>query len=149
MILPPRPCLIGSQVNDLPVFSSSSSLAGSSTRLQFDALLRHAGLTPQDVSGYETEAESQLAVAAAVLTGKADCGPGVAAAASAMGLDFVPLGGERWDLVIPEAFLDDPRVISVQSLLQQTEFKKRIDALGGYETTLTGQKLELGVRLGA
>ena len=124
-------------------------LAGSSTRLQFDALLRHAGLTPQDVSGYETEAESQLAVAAAVLTGKADCGPGVAAAASAMGLDFVPLGGERWDLVIPEAFLDDPRVISVQSLLQQTEFKKRIDALGGYETTLTGQKLELGVRLGA
>ena len=124
-------------------------LAGSSTRLQFDALLRHAGLTPQDVSGYETEAESQLAVAAAVLTGKADCGPGVAAAASAMGLDFVPLGGERWDLVIPEAFLDDPRVISVQSLLQQTEFKKRIDALGGYKTTLTGQKLELGVRLGA
>ncbi len=124
-------------------------LAGSSTRLQFDALLRHAGLTPQDVSGYETEAESQLAVAAAVLTGKADCGPGVAAAASAMGLDFVPLGGERWDLVIPEAFLDDPRIISVQSLLQQTEFKKRIDALGGYETTLTGQKLELGVRLGA
>ena len=124
-------------------------LAGSSTRLQFDALLRHAGLTPQDVSGYETEAESQLAVAAAVLTGKADCGPGVAAAASAMGLDFVPLGGERWDLVIPEALLDDPRVISVQSLLQQTEFKKRIDALGGYETTLTGQKLELGVRLGA
>ena len=124
-------------------------LAGSSTRLQFDALLRHAGLTPQDVSGYESEAESQLAVAAAVLTGKADCGPGVAAAASAMGLDFVPLGGERWDLVIPEAFLDDPRVISVQSLLQQTEFKKRIDALGGYETTLTGQKLELGVRLGA
>ena len=111
--------------------------------------MRHAGLTPQDVSGYETEAESQLAVAAAVLTGKADCGPGVAAAASAMGLDFVPLGGERWDLVIPEAFLDDPRIISVQSLLQQTEFKKRIDALGGYETTLTGQKLELGVRLGA
>ena len=55
-------------------------------RLQFDALLRHAGLTPQDVSGYETEAESQLAVAAAVLTGKADCGPGVAAAASAMGV---------------------------------------------------------------
>ena len=124
-------------------------LAGSSTRLQFDALLRHAGLTPQDVSGYETEAESQLAVAAAVLTGKADCGPGVAAAASAMGLDFVPLGGERWDLVIPEAFLDDPRIISLQILLQQAEFKKRIAALGGYETTLTGQKLELGVRLGA
>ncbi|SCM72035.1 substrate-binding domain-containing protein [Desulfovibrio sp. 86] len=124
-------------------------LAGSSTRLQFDALLRHAGLTPQDVSGYETEVESQLAVAAAVLTGKADCGPGVAAAANAVGLDFVPLGGERWDLVIPRAFLDDPRVISVQTLLQQAAFKKRIAALGGYETTLTGQKLELGVRLGA
>ncbi len=124
-------------------------LAGSSTRIQFDALLRHAGLTPQDVLGYETEVESQLAVAAAVLTGKADCGPGVAAAASAMGLDFVPLGGERWDLVIPKAFLEDARVISAQTLLQQPEFKKRIASLGGYETNLTGQKLELGVRLGA
>ena len=124
-------------------------LAGSSTRMQFDALLRRAGLTPQDVSGYETEVESQLAVAAAVLTGKADCGPGVAAAARAMGLDFVSLGGERWDLVIPKAFLDDPRVINVQTLLQQHEFKKRIAALGGYEINLTGQKLELGVRLGA
>ena len=124
-------------------------LAGSSTRMQFDALLRRAGLTPQDVSGYETEVESQLAVAAAVLTGKADCGPGVAAAARAMGLDFVSLGGERWDLVIPKAFLDDPRVINVQTLLQQHEFKKRIASLGGYEINLTGQKLELGVRLGA
>ena len=122
---------------------------GASTRMQFDALMRHAKLTPQDISGYETEVESQLAVAAAVLTGKADCGPGVAAAARAVGLDFVPLGGERWDFVIPEAFLADPRVISVQSLLQQADFKKRLSALGGYKINLTGQKLELGVRLGA
>lgn len=123
--------------------------AGSSTRMQFDALLRHAGMTPQDVPGYENEVESQLAVAAAVLTGKADCGPGVAAAARAVGLDFIPLAGERWDLAVPEAFREDPRVVSVESLLQKPEFKKRLEALGGYNTRLTGQKLELGVRLGA
>ncbi|MDD4700690.1 MAG: substrate-binding domain-containing protein [Desulfovibrio sp.] len=122
---------------------------GSSTRIQFDALVRHAKLTPQDISGYETEVESQLAVAAAVLTGKADCGPGVAAAASIVGLDFVPMGGERWDLVIPEVFLADPRVLDVLGLLQQDAFKKRLSELGGYKINLTGQKLELGVRLGA
>lgn len=122
---------------------------GSSTRMQFDALLRHAGMTPQDVSGYENEVESQLAVAAAVLMGRADCGPGVAAAARAMGLDFIPLGGERWDLAVPEEFREDPRVVGVETLLQKPEFKKRLEGIGGYDTRLTGQKLELGVRLGA
>ena len=122
---------------------------GSSTRMQFDALLRHAGMNPQDVAGYENEVESQLVVAAAVLTGRADCGPGVAAAAKALGLDFVPLAAERWDLAVPVAFREDPRVLSVESLLQTPEFKKRLEGLGGYSTRLTGQKLTLGVRLGA
>ena len=123
--------------------------AGSSTRMQFDALLGHANMGPRDVAGYEHVVESQLAVAAAVLTGKADCGPGVAAAAKALGLDFIPLAAERWDLAIPEAFREDPRVFSVEGLLQSPEFKKRLEKLGGYSTNLTGQKLTLGVRLGA
>lgn len=51
-----------------------------------------------------------MAVAVNVLTGAADCGMGIYAAAKALGLDFVPLALERYDLVIPTRFLDDPRV---------------------------------------
>ena len=42
-----------------------------------------------------------MAVAVNVLTGAADCGLGIFAAAKALDLDFVPLAHERYDLVIP------------------------------------------------
>ncbi len=43
-----------------------------------------------------------MAVAANVLTGAADCGLGIFAAAKALDLDFVPLAHERYDLIIPQ-----------------------------------------------
>ena len=60
------------------------------------------------VTVYEIEVEIQRAGAAVVLTRKADFYPGVAAAAGAVGLDFIPLAGERWDLAVPEAFREEP-----------------------------------------
>ena len=80
-----------------------------------------------------------MAVAVNVLTGAADCGMGIYAAAKALGLDFVPLALERYDLVIPTRFLDDPRVQAVRTLLDSPAFKARIEAQGGYDTPLTGQ----------
>lgn len=69
-----------------------------------------------------------MAVAVNVLTGAADCGMGIYAAAKALGLDFVPLALERYDLVIPTRFLDDPRVQAVRALLDSPAFKARIEA---------------------
>ena len=43
-----------------------------------------------------------MGVAAAVASGRADCGLGIAAAAQALELDFIPLFQERYDLVIPK-----------------------------------------------
>jgi putative molybdopterin biosynthesis protein len=89
-----------------------------------------------------------MAVAANVLTGSADCGLGIRAAAKALGLDFVPLARERYDLLIPEQFMEDPRVMAVMQLLGSPAFLARIEALGGYETTLTGQVMQAGTALG-
>lgn len=121
---------------------------GAGTRILFDRHLRQAGMTPADVTGYGKEETTHMAVAVNVLTGAADCGMGIFAAARALNLDFVPLARERYDLAVPDRFLDDPRILAVLELLRNDAFKKRIEALGGYETPLTGQIMRPGVKLG-
>jgi putative molybdopterin biosynthesis protein len=88
-----------------------------------------------------------MAVAVNVATGTADCGLGVMAAARALGLDFVPLARERYDLAIPREFLDDNRVRAVFRVLGDPEFKSRVESMGGYETALTGQTMQPGTPL--
>lgn len=117
---------------------------GAGTRILLDWKLRQAGIDPTTISGYDKEEFTHMAVAVNVLTGAADCGMGIYAAAKALELDFVPLALERYDLVIPTKFLDDPRIVAVRTLLDSPDFKARIEAQGGYDTPLTGQIMHAG-----
>lgn len=121
---------------------------GAGTRILLDHHLAVAGITPGQVLGYDREEYTHMAVAVNVLTGAADCGLGIFAAAKALGLDFVPLARERYDLVIPTAYLDDPRVRTMRAAIADPRFQQRMADLGGYETTLTGQLMREGMGLG-
>lgn len=121
---------------------------GAGTRILFDYHLRLAAMQPADVQGYDKEENTHMAVAVNVLTGAADCGMGIYAAAKALDLDFVPLARERYDLAVPVQFMDDPRVLAVRALLADPAFTARIRALGGYDTELTGQIMQRGIKLG-
>lgn len=120
---------------------------GAGTRILLDYHLKRAGIDPRHVAGYEKEEFTHMAVAVNVLTGTASCGMGIFAAAAALGLDFVPLARERYDLAfLPE--LADWKTEVVLRLIRTMAFKDRIAALGGYETTLTGVVMEPGQGLG-
>ncbi|MBU4524799.1 MAG: molybdopterin biosynthesis protein [Desulfomicrobium sp.] len=120
---------------------------GAGTRILLDYHLRQAGIGPEQVNGYEKEEFTHMAVAVNVLTGTASCGLGIFAAANALGLDFVPLARERYDLAfLPE--LADWKIETALELIRSRAFKERIEALGGYETTLTGMIMEPGQGLG-
>ena len=111
---------------------------GSGTRVLLDYMMTQEGISAADVRGYEREEFTHLAVAAAVAGGTADVGVGVLSAARALGMDFVPLSTERYDLAIPEAFYEDDILAPLLSLIRSDGFKRRVDALGGYDTTSTG-----------
>ena len=111
---------------------------GSGTRVLLDYLLRHSGIAPERVAGYEREEFTHLAVAAAVAGGVADVGAGVLSAARALGMDFVPLSTERYDLAIPKQYHNSPLLEPLLSLIRSDDFKRKVDALGGYDTTATG-----------
>jgi molybdate-binding protein/DNA-binding XRE family transcriptional regulator len=79
-----------------------------------------------------------LGVARQVASGAADAGVAVRAVALAFGLDFIPLAEERFDLVLPAELADDARVVRLLDLLSGRAFRGELAALGGYDTTQTG-----------
>ncbi|WP_419785137.1 molybdopterin biosynthesis protein [Pseudodesulfovibrio sp.] len=120
---------------------------GAGTRILLDYHLKAAGIAPTAVAGYDNEEFTHMAVAVNVLTGATDCGLGIYAAAKALGLDFVPLAHERYDLVIPKQYLDDARITTLLELIRTDELQQKIVAQGGYETTLTGREMLPGMGL--
>ncbi|MBI4793119.1 MAG: molybdopterin biosynthesis protein [Deltaproteobacteria bacterium] len=113
--------------------------AGSGTRVLLDYELAKAGLAADSIAGYDYEEYTHMAVAVSVLSGKADAGLGILAAARALKLDFVPVTEERYDLVIPSRFLDLPMIRQLLHIINRDDFKKAAEAMGGYSTRETGQ----------
>ncbi len=106
---------------------------GSGTRLLLDHLLRKAGLDAGAISGYEREEYTHTAVAVAVASGSADTGLGIEAAARALGLDFIPVGEERYDLCVPEESWEDAGVQALLEVLSSAEFRTAAARLPGYD----------------
>lgn len=114
--------------------------AGAGTRLLTDLHLKRLKIDPLDVRGYGHEEYTHMGVASAVLTGAADTGLAILAAANALKLDFIPVGEERYDLVIPAEHLRNPMVGALLEIIRtDTQFKEAIEALGGYDTRDMGK----------
>ena len=118
---------------------------GSGTRVLLDYKLRELGANPESVNGYQREEYSHLAVVAAVKGGSADVGLGILSASRALGLDFVPLLTEQYDLVIPQVHYESERLRPLLALLDDREFRQAVEDLGGYDVTRMGRvQAEIG-----
>ncbi len=112
---------------------------GTGTRVLFDRLAVAAGLDPDGVRG--PEVETHLEVALAVATGTVDAGLGVRSAAVDLGLDFVPLTWESYDVGLPGTALG--AAAPVITALSSPALRAAITALGGYDTADSGRLDEL------
>ncbi|MCC6646913.1 MAG: helix-turn-helix domain-containing protein [Polyangiaceae bacterium] len=84
--------------------------------------------------------EGHLDVARAVAMGAADVGVASRDAALALGLGFVPLATERYDLALPRASLLDPRVQRLLDELCSAEVRRELSALG-YDASAAGARV--------
>jgi molybdopterin molybdotransferase/putative molybdopterin biosynthesis protein len=112
--------------------------AGTGARALLDSQLAAAGLSPSQVPGYGRIVSSHLAVAEAIAAGLADVGIGVRAAAQALGLGFLPLAEERYDLVIPHQFFELAPLQALLETLYSPLFRLEVEALGGYDVRPMG-----------
>lgn len=117
---------------------------GSGTRVWLDAQLARAGVAPAALTGYEREVPTHLAVARVVHDGEADVGLGIAAAAHAYGLGFVPLVTERYDLVFPAEVWETDLARAVREMVCSPAFASAVADLGGYDTADTGREEWVG-----
>ena len=115
--------------------------SGSGTRILLDHVLKKERLNTGSIKGYQHEEFTHMAVAVDVLSGAADCGIGIYAAAKALGLDFVPLIREQYDLVVSGAFVADPLMKTVMDTVRSPGFRERVTAMGGYDPSRSGELL--------
>lgn len=112
---------------------------GAGTRILFDFHLRTESIPTDAVKGYDLEEFTHMAVAVSVLSGRADAGMAIYSSARALGLEFIPVADERYDLVIPEASWNDPKIQLLLELIVTKPFRGMVGALGGYDVSESGK----------
>jgi len=112
---------------------------GAGTRVLLDYNLNRLGIEPDVIQGYRREEYTHLAVAVAVHSGSADCGLGIAAAARALDLEFIPLEKERYDLVIPRVHYESGLLAPLLTMIHGRELRKAVSGLPGYDTSHMGE----------
>ena len=111
---------------------------GAGTRVLLDYHLSSLAVSPELIAGYDQEEYTHLGVAAAIASGRADCGLGIAAAAQALDLEFIPLFQERYDLVIPKQFAEGDLLAPLFRVLADTRFRTAVSRLPGYDVSVMG-----------
>jgi len=112
---------------------------GSGTRVLLDYQLQESKLDPRAIRGYEREEFTHMAVAVAIASQLADVGLGVKSAAHALGLDFIPVGEEQYDLVFLRSFFDAEHGAKLLQTIRSADFRKAVEALGGYDARASGE----------
>jgi len=101
-------------------------------------LLGQAGMTLADVAAASPPLRSENEVALAVANGEADVGLGIAAAARALRLDFLPLARERYDLLVWRRLYFEPPFQKLLAFARTPAFSKRAQDMGGYDLSGLG-----------
>ncbi len=117
--------------------------AGAGTRVLLDYKLEKLRIKPERIAGYEREEFTHMAVAVAVASGLVDCGLGIRSAATALGLHFVALEKEDYDLVLREDFARSPIGQKLLEVVRSRDFKTAVKKLGGYDTIRSGEEKEV------
>ncbi|CVK20392.1 molybdopterin biosynthesis protein [Sporomusa sphaeroides] len=113
---------------------------GSGTRMLLDHLVPRTGLRVEHITGYEKEVSTHMAVAATITAGAADTGLGIRAAATALGLEFIPISHECYDILLnfPPGDITAETIITI---LQTPAFRQEVERLGGYDLAEAGTVL--------
>jgi excisionase family DNA binding protein len=130
-----------SRVSDLgqPGIKIANRPEGTGTRLLLDRELDKAGLKGSQIEGYQQEFRSHLDVAMEVFSGRVDAALAIKPVANLLGLDFIPLRWERYDLLISKEHFFEQGIQLFLGLLHEPQFRDIAQKLDGYDLSLCGK----------
>jgi len=114
---------------------------GTGTRLLFDYEIARSEISRDAISGYHNEVSRHLDAGLEVLAGRADAAPAIRAVAGMLGLDFLPLRWERFDLLISRERFFEKGIQSFLTLLHEKQFRQLVESLQGYDVSLCGKMM--------
>ena len=114
---------------------------GTGTRLLLDYEIAKSEISSGQISGYNHEVSRHLDAGLEVLAGRADTAPAIRAVAGLLGLGFIPLRWERFDLLILRERFFERTIQSFIGLLHEESFRQLAGTFEGYDVSLCGKML--------
>lgn len=111
--------------------------AGAEVLLQH--LLQRTGIDVGAVRHVDAAVHSESDLAAAIASGRADCGIGIEAVARSHGLDFIPLQEERFDLALRRREYFEYPIQRLLEFARGERFHALVADLCGYDVSATGR----------
>ena len=112
---------------------------GTGARQILDRELKRFGMDGDAINGYENCVSRHMDAGLAILNGKAHAAPGIRAVANLLGLDFIPLCWERFDLFVNKDSFFEQGVQLFLAMLKGKVIQRTADELGGYDLSMTGK----------
>jgi len=106
--------------------------AGSGTRLLLDSELGKRRIPPEKIAGYDREVYTHVEVGLSILSGDADAGLATVAVSRLMGLHFVPVAREDFDMALGQSTYFHKGIQALVETLRSPGFRERFETLGGY-----------------
>jgi excisionase family DNA binding protein len=106
--------------------------AGSGTRTLLDHHLGLLGISSSSIEGYDREVYTHVEVGLSILANDADAGIATVAVSRLMGLHFIPVTRENFDMVLGQSTYFSKGIQALMEALKSSGFRGRFEHLGGY-----------------
>ena len=106
--------------------------AGSGTRILLDHHIGRLGISPSAIEGYDREVYTHVEVGLSILSGETDAGLATVAVSRLMGLHFIPVAREDFDMAVGQSTYFSKGVQALMDILRTPGFRERFEKLVGY-----------------
>jgi len=114
---------------------------GSGTRVLLDHHLKRLRIIPSKINGYEKEVYTHFEVGLSILSKEADVGIATIAVSKLLGLLFIPITQERFDMILDQSTFFEKGIQAFIEILNSHEFRNRVERLGSYDFKNSGKIL--------
>jgi len=106
---------------------------GSGTRVLLDYHLAMRNIAKELIQGYDSQVYTHYEVGLAVVSGEADVGVATRAISRILGLPFIPITQECFDMVLTQETFFKKSVQAFMEVLNSPDFRKQAANLGSYD----------------
>ncbi|MBI5966974.1 MAG: helix-turn-helix transcriptional regulator [Deltaproteobacteria bacterium] len=114
---------------------------GSGTRVLLDHHLKDLRIPPATIRGYENEVYTHFEVGLSILAKEADVGIATVAISKLLGLPFIPITQESFDMVLDQSTFFKRGLQAFIEILNSQQFRSRVERLGNYDFKNSGKIL--------